>query len=300
PDEYSAIVDDNVYTNLMAERNLREAADAAERHEDGAERLGVDDDEIAAWRNAAEVVHVPFDERLGIHAQDADFTQHDRWDFEATPADHYPLLLHYPYFEIYRKQVVKQADLVMALFTRGDVFSAEEKRRAFDYYEERTVRDSSLSACIQSIVAAEVGHMELAYDYLAEAALMDLHDLEHNVLDGVHIASLGGALIAVIAGLAGMRHHGRGLAFAPRLPAGIDRLAFRVAFRDRRLSVEIAGEEATYELSGDGDAAEIEHWEETIALEPGESATVAIPAVADTDPPDQPWGRAPARHANRR
>ena len=113
-----------------------------------------------------------------------------------TPAEQYPLLLHFPYFDLYRKQVVKQADLVLALHVCGDAFTAEEKARDFDYYEALTVRDSSLSACTQAVVAAEVGHLELAYDYFAEAALMDLDDLEHNTRDGVHIASLAGAWIA--------------------------------------------------------------------------------------------------------
>ena len=220
PDEYSALVDDNVYTNLMAQANMRSAADAAERHPATARRLGVDSEEVPTWRSAAERMHVPYDDRLGVHPQDRDFTAHERWDFDATSPDEYPLLLHRPYFDLYRKQVVKQADLVLALYVRGDAFSAEEKRRDFDYYEGLTVRDSSLSACVQAIVAAEVGHLDLAYDYLAEAALMDLEDLEHNVHDGVHIASLAGALLALMAGFGGMRDHGGELAFAPRLPQG--------------------------------------------------------------------------------
>ena len=124
--------------------------------------------------------------------------------------DRYPLLLHFPYFELYRKQVVKQPDLVLAMHLRGDAFTDEEKARNFDYYERRTVRDSSLSACTQAVMAAEVGHVELAYDYLAEAALIDLDDLDHNTRDGLHIASLGGAWIACVAGL---RRHAR-----PRRP----------------------------------------------------------------------------------
>ena len=295
PDEYSAIVDDNVYTNLMAQRNLEEAAGAAERQPQGAGRLQIEAEEIAAWRKAAAVMHVPYDEALGVHGQDADFTAHERWDFDGTGPGDYPLLLHYPYFELYRKQVVKQADLVLAMFTRGDAFTPEEKRKAFDYYETLTVRDSSLSACVQAVVAAEVGHMALAYDYLAEAALMDLHDLEHNVRDGVHIASLAGALIAVVAGLGGMRHHGSALSFAPRLPAGIDRLAFPIAVRERTLRVEVTGEEAMYELSAEGRSAQITHWGEILELEPGVRVSRPIPPAPELPAPEQPAGRAPAR-----
>ena len=174
----------------------------------------------------------------------------------------------------------------------------EEKRKAFDYYEGLTVRDSSLSASVQAVVAAEVGHMELAYDYLAEAALMDLHDLEHNVLDGLHIASLGGALTAVTAGLGGMRHYGSELSFAPRLPPGLDRLAFPVLIRGRRLRVEVGRDEAVYELSGDGPGVQITHWGETVELEPGVGVSRPIPAAPEQPTPSQPRGRAPARRGD--
>ena len=293
PDEYSALVDDNVYTNLMAQSNLRAAVHAAERHPEVAKGLNVDDDELDAWRAAAGQMHVPFDERLKVHPQDGDFTSHERWDFEGTPADEYPLLLHRPYFDLYRKQVVKQADLVMALYARGDAFGAEQKLRDFDYYEQLTVRDSSLSACVQAIVAAEVGHLDLAYDYLGEAALMDLHDLEHNVLDGVHIASLAGAVLAAIAGFGGMRDHGGELTFTPRLPEGLDRLAFAVAFRGRRLRVEVTPGEATYSLVEGDQPLETSHWDERIEVG-SKPITRPIPEPPDLPRPKQPAGRAPA------
>ena len=293
PDEYSAIVDDNVYTNLMAQANLRAAAHAADRHPDAAKRLGVDADELDAWRAAAHQMHVPYDERLRVHPQDGDFTAHERWDFDGSSPDQYPLLLHRPYFDLYRKQVVKQADLVMALYARGDAFTEEQKLRDFDYYEGLTVRDSSLSACVQSIVAAEVGHLDLAYDYLAEAALMDLRDLEHNVLDGVHIASLGGGILAVVAGLGGLRDHGGDLSFSPRLPDGLERLAFAVWFRGRRLRVEVTPREASYSLVEGGEPLAVSHWGERIEVG-ADSVTRAIPEPPRLARPKQPKGRAPA------
>ena len=166
---------------------------------------------------------IPYDERLGVHPQAEGFTDHQAWDFADTPPEHYPLLLHYPYFDLYRKQVVKQADLVLALHLRGDAFTPAEKARNFDYYEALTVRDSSLSACTQAVMAAEVGHLELAYDYLRETALIDLRDLRHNTRDGLHLASLAGTWSALVAGFGGMRDHDGRLSFAPRLPPGITR-----------------------------------------------------------------------------
>src|SRR6185312_6980969 len=152
------------------------------------------------------------------------------------------------YFDLYRKQVVKQADLVLAMHLRGDAFTPEEKARNFAYYEAITVRDSSLSASTQSVIAAEVGHLQLAHDYLAEAALMDLHDLAHNVRDGVHMGSLAGAWLAAVAGLGGMRHHGQELEFAPRLPPAIKRMTFRMTFVGRLLKVDVTRSRVSYSL----------------------------------------------------
>ncbi len=194
PDEYSAIADNNLYTNLMAERNLREAFLAVQRHGRRAAELDVDEEEASSWRDAAQAIIVPYDESLGVHQQAEGFTSYERWDFAATGQDEYPLLLHFPYFDLYRKQVIKQADLVLALHLRGDAFTLEEKQRDFAYYEELTVRDSSLSACTQAVIAAETGHLELAHDYLREAALIDLDDLAaQHTRRGSH--SLAGRLL---------------------------------------------------------------------------------------------------------
>jgi alpha,alpha-trehalose phosphorylase len=294
PDEYSAVADNNVYTNLMAQRNLLLAADAVERHADRAAELGIDLEEAAGWRDAATAVFVPFDEALGVHPQAEAFTEHQPWDFASTTAEQYPLLLHFPYFDLYRKQVVKQADLVLALHLRGDVFSAEEKARDFDYYEALTVRDSSLSACTQAVIAAEVGHLELAYDYFGEAALIDLDNLEHNTRDGLHVASLAGAWIVAVAGFGGMRDHDGRLTFAPRLPERLNRLAFGLCFRGRRLRVEVDQQQARYSLR-QGEPLEVAHHGETFDVTAAEPVTRAIPPMQTRDPPKQPPGRAPTR-----
>jgi len=292
PDEYSAIADNNVYTNLMAAQNLRAAADVVGRHPDAAEQLGVAPDEVVSWRDAAEAMAIPYDQRLGVHPQSAGFTDHDRWDFESTPPERYPLLLHVPYFDLYRKQVVKQADLVLAMHLRGDAFTPQQKARNFSYYEAITVRDSSLSACTQAVIAAEVGHLELAYDYLAEAALVDLGDLGHNTRDGLHMASMAGAWIAVVAGLGGMRAS-PSLGFAPRLPEAISRLAFRLCYRARCLSVAVTASSATYELL-DGAPITITHHGAPVDLG-GAPVELPIPPIEAIAPATQPPGRSPAR-----
>ena len=300
PDEYTAVVDDNIYTNLMAQQNMFAAAEAAKRHPEVARRLGVDDEEAASWRDAAASVHIPYDRELGVHQQSQGFTRLQEWDFENTAPEAYPLLLNYPYFDLYRKQVVKQADLVMAMYVRGDAFTPEEKARNFAYYDARTVRDSSLSACIQAVMAAEVGFLELAHDYLGEAALMDLHDLHQNARDGVHVASLAGSWIALVAGLGGMRDFNGQLSFAPRLPSRITRLEFSLLWHGLRLRVNVTADEVTYSLrNGQGSSrlALVHHGKE-LEVTQGKSVTVEIPPGVPTGPPpEQPAGRAPVRRA---
>jgi alpha,alpha-trehalose phosphorylase len=294
PDEYSAVADNNVYTNVMAQRNLRSAVRGCKRLPDRAAELGVDEDEVTRWERAADAMFIPYDETMGIHPQDEDFLAHETWDFANTKPSQYPLLLHFHYFDLYRKQVVKQADLVLALWQRGDLFTPEEKARDFAYYEAITVRDSSLSACAQAVMAAEVGYVDLAYDYLGEAALMDLHDLEHNARDGVHIASLGGALLATVCGFGGVRDHSEQLSFFPRLPTELKRLAFPVNWRGCMFRVEVTPDQATYTLDH-GDPIEFNHWEESVTLEAGKPISLPVPDPPELEPLRQPAGRAPAR-----
>lgn len=294
PDEYSALADNNVYTNLMAQSNLLAAADSVGRHPHEARALEVNTEEAASWRDAASAMYIPYDEDLGVHPQADGFTKHRIWDFENTPPDHYPLMLHYPYFDIYRKQVVKQADLVLAMQVRGDAFTDEQKRRNFDYYEALTVRDSSLSACTQAVMAAEVGHLELALDYTAEAALMDLHDLAKNTKDGLHMASLAGTCVALVAGFGGLRDHGELMSFKPRLPVGLTALRFSLSVRGARLRVETTHEHTTYTLREGTEIPFLHHGEEHTLI-PGKPITLDIPELTRDTSPGQPAGRAPVR-----
>ncbi|MEU3511894.1 glycosyl hydrolase family 65 protein [Streptomyces longwoodensis] len=292
PDEYSAIADDNTYTNLMARANLLAAADAAERHPKEAARLGVDDEESAAWRDAAEAVNVPYNGELRVHEQHEGFTRHQRWDFAGTRPDQYPLLLHFPYFDLYRKQVVKQADLVLAMYTCPEHFDDEQVARNFAYYEPLTVRDSSLSACVQAVIAAQAGHLRLAYEYTAEAALMDLHDLEQNTRDGLHIASLAGTWMALVAGFGGLRDEGGTLSFKPRLPEKFSRLAFSLQFRDRRLHVEITPGKAAYRLLS-GPPLTIHHHGAALTVDDDGPVVRDVPSLPARPTPEQPPHRAP-------
>ena len=294
PDEYSAIADNNIYTNLMAARNLRAAAAVAQRYPKRARELRVSADEVAAWLAAADGIMMPYDAGRGVHCQAEGFTEHQVWDFARTSPAEYPLLAHFPYFDLYRKQVVKQADLVLAIHQCPDAFTEEEKARDFEYYEALTVRDSSLSACSQAVVAADTGHLDLAYDYLAETALMDMADLEHNTRDGLHIAALAGSWIVLVQGFGGMRYRpGQPPSFAPRLPPALTRLTFTVILRGRHLRVEVMPGNATYIVDGEGPPLEITHYGSPVAVAPGKPEKRDIPVLPTRPRPSQPPGREP-------
>jgi alpha,alpha-trehalose phosphorylase len=299
PDEYSAIADNNVYTNLMAKRNLLAAVAAINSPETDRSAYDVTDEELQTWQRAAEHMRIPYDERLRVHQQADGFTDHAVWDFENTTTEQYPMLLHFPYFDLYRKQVVKQADLVLALYRAGHEFTDEQKQRNFEYYERLTVRDSSLSACIQAIIAAETGHLDLAYDYWGEAALMDLDDLEHNTGDGLHIASLAGAWLVAVAGFGGLRDTENGkLLFCPRLPGALRSLTFNLLYQGTHLNVHISPHEVRYTCNGQNHV-DLIHYTEEVRVGPGGTQIRKIPPVQERTRPRQPPGREPAQRGRR-
>lgn len=295
PDEYSALVDDNVFTNLSAQRNLRAAAAAARRHGDRASALDVTADEIALWTAIADAIAIPHDEKRGIPQQSAGFTEKERWDFDGTRDDQYPLHSHFPYFDLYRKQVLKQADLVLALQSMPEAFTPEQTARAFAYYEQLTVRDSSLSASVQAAVAARIGHLDLAMDYLVEAGTVDLDDLQDDVDEGLHVAALAGVWNALVGGFGGMRDDGETLRFAPRVAPPMTAFSFGMRVRGHTLRVDVEQDAVTYRLT-DGPALGIRHFDEDVTLTAGEAARLSTPPLPDPGPrPTQPRGRAPRR-----
>ena len=274
PDEYNTVVNNNAYTNLMARENLRYAAQTVEAlratkpdtYAALVHKTELEYSEVEAWTHAAEGMYVPYDEKLKIIPQDDNFLDGEPWDFENTPQDRYPLLLFYHPLNIYRKQVIKQADVVLAMFMLGDAYSLEEKRHNFDFYDPLTTGDSSLSSCVEAIIAAQTGNMEKAIRYGMAALLMDLADVGGNVKDGCHIASMGGAWMVFTYGFGGMRDHGGTLSFSPRrAPEDNAILRFPVTYRGRMLEVEIGVESVEYTLR-EGDSLVIRHETEEVRL----------------------------------
>ena len=263
PDEYTTVVNNNLFTNVMARYNLEKAALVVERikerhpvdHQKLVHRLGLTEDEVESWKRCAEGMTIPFDEGLGIHPQDDFFLDREVWDLSRTPMENRPLMLHYHPLVIYRFQVLKQADVVLAMFLHGDRFTDEQKRANFEYYDPITTGDSTLSAVVQSIMAATVGYHEVAMDYFRQAVYVDLGDLHGNTVDGVHVASAGGVWSAIVFGFAGMGDRNGRLSFDPRLPQGWDALRFPLTWRGSRLRVEITQHQLDGHGRGDGRGA---------------------------------------------
>ena len=274
PDEYKTVVNNNAYTNLMARENLRYAAQIVESlrtNEPDAyralmEKTALTPTEMEAWRRAAENMYVPYDEKLKIIPQDDSFLDLEPWDFKNTPADHYPLLLFYHPLNIYRKQVIKQADVILALFLLGDDFPVEAKKRNVDFYDLLTTGDSSLSSCVEAIIAAQIGDIEKAIRYGMAALLMDLADVGGNVRDGCHIASMGGTWMMLVYGFGGMRDNDGTLSFWPRrAPQDNAILRFPLTYRGNMLDVEIGVEKVEHALR-EGEDLVIHHQTEEIQL----------------------------------
>jgi alpha,alpha-trehalose phosphorylase len=280
PDEYTTLVNDNAFTNLMARLNLRYAADVVDDLAAGdpevfarlAHDTAVGPDEPALWRRAADAMYIPYDEDRGITPQDANFLAKEVWDFDHTPREKYPLLLHFHPLVIYRFQVLKQADIVMAMFLLPDEFDADLKRRNFDYYDPLTTGDSSLSASVEAVVAAELAIHARASEYFRHSLFMDLADIAGNVADGVHVAAAGGVWLALVSGFGGMRDTDGRVSFWPRLPSGWDGLKFAVAVRGSRVRVAITRFQVVYTLE-DGPPVTIEHRGEKLDLEAGVGVT---------------------------
>jgi alpha,alpha-trehalose phosphorylase len=291
PDEYTTVVNDNTYTNLMARLNLNFAAATVrrlrqERPEDYTalvHAVRLQPGEVESWERAAAAMHVPFDQDRGIHPQDDTFLDREVWDLDSTPREKFPLLLHYHPLVIYRHQVLKQADIVLAMFLLGNEFSEEQKRRNFEYYDPLTTGDSSLAACVQSIIAAEIGNQRQALEYFEYALHMDLGDVAGNASDGVHIASAAGVWSALVFGFGGVRDYDGQLSFTPTLPRSWARLAFSLLFRGRQIRVQLSHDDEQY-LLDEGEPLEIIIRGEPHQLIPGTAIAVKVPPHNPADP----------------
>lgn len=254
PDEYTCIVNNNYYTNVLAQYHLRWAVkfyNLLLPQNDFAlltGRIGLVEEEIEAFEKAAENMYLPYDPTLGINPQDDSFLQKEKLDIASIPEDNFPLLLHYHPLHLYRHQVCKQADTVMAHFILEDAQDEETIRRSLLYYEGVTTHDSSLSQCIFCIVAARLGMEEKAYRYFCSTVYIDLEDQFYNTKDGIHMANMGGNYMAVVYGFGGYRLKESGIRFSPVLPTELSCYRFKISYEDSRITVNVVDEACSFKL----------------------------------------------------
>ena len=279
PDEYTACVNNNAYTNLMAQHNLQFALHlvATFKREQRSLPLQIEDGELALWDRAQKVMYLPFNAKLGIYEQDDSFLSKEDWPFAQTPREKYPLLLHYHPLVIYRHRVLKQPDLVLAMFFLSGRFSKAEKIRNFSFYEPYTTGDSSLSHCIQSIMAREAGLDQKAWDYFKKTVRMDIDDIHGNSVDGIHTAAMAGSWMSLVYGFGGFRDWQGTFSFDPKLPQSWKSLSFCLNLRSSLVRITVKADEASYELM-EGPSIELTHRNMTFSLKEGEKRTFSLKA----------------------
>ena len=259
PDEYTAIVDNNLYTNMMAAEHLRDAARV------GLDAGLIDADEATGMRTAAEKMFLPFDEKRRVFAQDDAFFGKQPWPFSTTASCDYPLLLHHHPLKIYRHRVAKQADAVLALALLRDRFEPAMRARMLDEYEAVTVHDSTLSASVFAIVAANIGDVGRAWRYWRSSLLTDLCDLHGNTDHGLHMAAMAGAWNGIALGFAGMRVLDGQIGFRPIAVPELGEYSFTICFRGSVVTMSVDETVATYCVT-DGPDLTILHDEVAVAI----------------------------------
>ncbi len=277
PDEYTAVVNNNYFTNVMAKFNLEWAHKIffllKEKEElylqSLVERLQLSFEEVSEWERASKLIYLPYDRELNINPQDDTFLQKAVWDFANTPNDKYPLLLHYHPLTLYRYQVCKQADTVLAHFLREDEQDFSVIKNSYDYYEKITTHDSSLSSCIFSIMAAKVGYLSKSYEYFLETARLDLDNTHGNTKDGLHLANMGGTWMAIVFGFGGLRLKESGLVLTPVIPKEWDSYTFNLRFQGRRLKITVEQEKILISLLN-GEDLTIKLYEDNLTIKKGE------------------------------
>lgn len=257
PDEYNAIVDNNFYTNLMARENIRGALKALETLEQYGtgtaasfrERLDITEEETVYWQRIVDNMYFPYDEKRGVYPLDDRFLMLKPWEDASVPPEKRHLLYenYHPLF-VYRQRMSKQADAILGMYLYSSLFTKEELKRNYDFYQEVTLHHSSLSTCIFGILACEIGYYDEAYTYFSQSARMDLDDYHDNFYAGIHAANMAGTWQAIVNGFAGVRCHGDVLRFHPYLPKAWESYSFKMRYRGCVLGVSVGCGAASFVL----------------------------------------------------
>lgn len=259
PNEYENNVNNNWYTNYLCQWTLGYTLESLKKvSADKLAQLGVTDEETRNWREIRGKMYLPEDKERGIFVQHDTFLDKDLQTVDAIPAGERPINQHWSWDKILRSCYIKQADVLQGMYFFGDHFTKEQKVRNFDFYEPMTVHESSLSASIHAIIAAEIGRQDKAMALYLRTARLDLDNYNNDTEDGLHITSMSGSWLAIVQGFAGMRSAGGKLSFAPFCPENWEGYSFTILYRGRRLQVEVEPKQVNIALlSGEALALEV-------------------------------------------
>ena len=259
PNEYENNVNNNWYSNYIAVWCLKYCMESLnsvkdvepQRYQEIISKNKFEDSETERWNDIVENMHYPFSEELGIFLQQDNFLDKDQTIVAELDSKHLPLNQNWSWDRILRSVYIKQADVLQGLYFFEDHFSLEEIRKNFEYYEPRTVHESSLSPCVHVILACLINHDEKAYEMYLRTSRLDLDDYNNDTEDGLHITSMAGTWMSIVKGFGGMRIKNNLLSFRPRIPKNWDKLSFRIKFRDVLLNVQISSGEINLENISD-------------------------------------------------
>ncbi|MDP4119232.1 MAG: beta-phosphoglucomutase [Bacillota bacterium] len=259
PDEYACGVNNNFYTNMMLKSHFEYAVKVYEQMNEKvpdklsklSEKLNIDINDVRNWSKAASNMYYKYNKKLGIYEQDDSFVTNDSVDMDTIPKNFDIRATFHP-LNLWRIQVLKQADVVLLMFVQGDNYSLEEKKNSYEYYEPKTNHGSSLSAAVHSIMACEINKPKEAYAYFRSAAYMDLCDFKHNTNGGLHMACLGGVWMNVVNGFLGMRDYEGGLEFNPKLPSEWKGCKLKLAYKGSYIEINADNAKIEFTLISGG------------------------------------------------
>jgi maltose phosphorylase len=247
PDEYHMMVNNNCYTNVMAKKTFEYTlkvidemkGESFQKHEAVRNKIGLQDGELADWKKMADKMRIPYDEKTGLYEQHDGFFDLPHIDVQNIPSSQIPIYSNWVYEKIFRYNMIKQPDFLLLPLFFGNDYSMESKRKNFEYYEAQCIHESSLSPCIHSILAAELGKHEMAYTFFQYMARLDLDNYNHNTNQGLHVTAMSGSWLSVVNGFAGMRMDGDVLSFKPSIPAPWNSYSFKLKYKDAVISIQI-------------------------------------------------------------
>lgn len=260
PDEYTAIVNNNYYTNAIAKYNLYWANkiyyELVKSFSESQvlsllQKLNISTIELNHFKSISDIMYLPYSKELDINPQDDSFLNKKIWDFDGTQSDQYPLLMNFHPLTIYRHQVLKQSDTVLSHLLLEDYTKYSTIKNSYDYYDKLTTHDSSLASCVSSMIACKLGYEDKAYNYFMETARLDLDNTHNNTKDGLHMANMGGSFMGIIYGFAGLRIKEEGISFRPMISSKWEDYKFKIRFQNRTIHLDINKYKTIIEIKGE-------------------------------------------------